>query len=166
MGFGWRDYLYLLYKVVQWLRFFGTVLISGILVIGKNCLKKSHRKKTITRRPSPPMRPLCTHYGCEGRGRPSTRTIDARVSATTLLPVPSTSATYHAQCMRDTWRSACGTGGEWGGSFRPVILGRGESAGHDPSSSTTPRATHGETGDWPEIKTNEAAKETSRGHPL
>ena len=49
------NYLYLLYKVLQWLGFFGTVLISGILVIGKNCLKKSHRKKTITRRPSHPM---------------------------------------------------------------------------------------------------------------
>ena len=114
----------------------------------------------------PPIRPLCTHYDSEGQGRPSTPTIDARFSAITLLPVSSASTTYHTQCMRGTWRSVCGTGGKWNDSFRPVIVGQEESAGHDPSSSATLRTTREEIGNRPKIKTNEAAKETLRGQPL
>ena len=34
------NYLYLLYKVLQWVGVLGTILISDILVIGKNCLEK------------------------------------------------------------------------------------------------------------------------------
>ena len=52
-----------------------------------------------------------------------------------------------------TTPKACGTrgrfmqkGGEWDGSFRPVIEGQGESAGHDRSSSATLPTTRRETG--------------------
>ena len=57
-------------------------------------------------------------------------------------------------------------GGEWNGSFRPVIMGQGESVGHDPSSSMTPRTMHGETGNWPGTKANEEAKERKRDQLL
>ena len=56
-------------------------------------------------RPTPPILSLCTHYDSEGRGRPSAPTIDAQVSAISLLPVPSASTTYHTQCMRNTWQA-------------------------------------------------------------
>ena len=51
-----------------------------------------------------PGRPILiplTFNGSKNQGRPSAPTIGARFSAMALLPVPSASTTYHAQCMRN-----------------------------------------------------------------